>query len=91
MATSQQVIAVLPSRNQNNKDILRILDYDMDIAHKVNTITFLYRNAKYTEPIQDIITDQYDVPVNIGERYIAINNCVYFVDDINDLAGIWDY
>lgn len=88
---AQSVIAYLSSRNPNNKEVLRIYDLGLDDENKTVTLTFLYHHHEYTKPIETLITNQYDIPTHTGERYIVVNNYVYFIDDIEDVNGVWNY
>lgn len=88
---AKAIIAYLASRNPNNKEVIRVYDFGLNSEQQTVNLTFLYRHHEYTKPVETLITNQYDIPTHTGERYIVINNLVYFIDDIKDVNGVWNY
>lgn len=87
--SSKNILGIIKSRNNKNKNIIKIIDYDINENKKEIYLIFLYKNLRYKAKIENIITNNYDVPVNFGERYIIVDGHIYFIDDIEDIAGIF--
>ena len=82
-------LGIIQSRNKQNINFIQVIDYYIDQKNNNDVmLTFLYKNAKYTAKIQTLITDKYDLPIHFGDRYIVIDNHVYFIDDFENYAGI---
>lgn len=86
----ETVKAVIKSRRPTNPETVKILDYFYNDKNEIS-LMFIYKKARYTQFIQNKITDEYDIETTLGDRYIVINNNVYFIDDASDIQGIFNY
>lgn len=86
---NKSILGIVRSRNNNNPETLKIIDYEIDEENQEIYLIFLYKNLRYKAKIENIITNNYDIPVNFGERYIIVDGHIYFIDDIEDIAGIF--
>lgn len=79
----------ISSRNRNNKEIVSVLNYSLDETsddEKV-VLSVKYKRRLHNVEVQEKLTDEYDVPIGIGERYIVLENHVYFLKDASDSYG----
>lgn len=89
MRQNTPVIAYCKSRNTQNKDTLTIIDFDYDQTTNSVEVKYLRRHKQYQSKIMSKKTTRYDLPIKIGERYIISGSNIYFIDDFEDVSGLW--
>lgn len=82
--------AIIQSRNKDNKEIVYYIGLEVDDLEKQNFSKDIYLLINYKGQLMKVKiknepTDKYDYIARIGERYIVIDNHIYFIDDIEDM------